>query len=120
MNKVPQGYSSHAEFHAERLRDDLRGELNILLTSDSNDPFDLEVANERVEAILDKMTQAMHDLQNDILGIDPHDDLDYGEDHCDEPDDGYLGSGFDGEALASAGWGTDEDYGCYGGFGDDW
>jgi len=24
----------------------------------------------------------------------------------------------DGDALASAGWGTDEDYGCYGG--EDW
>jgi len=35
-----------------------------------------------------------------------------------EPNDGYIGSGFDGEALASAGFGTDEDYGCYGG--DDW
>jgi len=34
----------------------------------------------------------------------------YVEEDC-EPNDGYIGSGFDGEALASAGFGTDEDYG---------
>ena len=40
--------------------------------------------------------------------IDPADDFDY------EYDDSWM----DADALASAGWGTDEDYGCYGG--DEW
>jgi hypothetical protein len=49
---------------------------------------------------------------------DACDDGDVGCPHCpfapdepSEPDDSFA----DGEALASAGWGTDEDYGCYGG-----
>jgi hypothetical protein len=37
----------------------------------------------------------------------------YGHDDC-EPDDGYIGCGFDAAGLASAGFGTDEDYGYYG------
>jgi hypothetical protein len=46
----------------------------------------------------------------------------YDEGYCDESyDDDYYDDSMDGDhesGLASAGWGTDEDYGFYGG--DDW
>ena len=111
--EVPQGYKCHAEFLAEELRDELRGVL---------DNFIPEV--EQVEVILDQVTQLAYDVQSACLGdkyddfLNQHmdDDLNYG-DYDDEPSDGYIGCGFDAEGLASAGWGTDEDYGYYG---DDW
>jgi hypothetical protein len=43
------------------------------------------------------------------------------ETDCDDCDDSYPGEDMDGDhdsAMASAGFGTDEDYGCFGG--DDW
>jgi len=43
-------------------------------------------------------------------------ELDNGDD---DDDDGYTDAEADADTLASAGWGTDEDYGYYGG-GDDW
>jgi len=46
--------------------------------------------------------------------IDPADDFDYEY----EGDPGADGDWMDANALASAGWGTDEDYGYYGG--DEW
>lgn len=44
-------------------------------------------------------------------------DLDNGD--ADDDDDGYTDVEADADTLASAGYGTDEDYGYYGG-GDDW
>jgi hypothetical protein len=37
-----------------------------------------------------------------------------------EPEDGLTDVEADADALASAGWGTDEDYGYYGDDGDGW
>lgn len=46
--------------------------------------------------------------QNDVLvAVEPEDDEDFG-------DDRDLDAFADGDALASAGWGTDEDYGYFG------
>jgi hypothetical protein len=52
----------------------------------------------------------IHDMlrQNDVLvAVEPEDDEDF-------DDDRDLDSFADGEALASAGFGTDEDYGMFG------
>ena len=48
------------------------------------------------------------------LDFDADDDVEIDEEDYDEP---YYGDNFldDAEALASAGWGTDEDYGYFGG-----
>lgn len=48
--------------------------------------------------------------QNDVLvAVEPEDDDDFSD-----FDDADFDSFADGEALASAGWGTDEDYGMFG------
>lgn len=54
----------------------------------------------------------IHDMlrQNDVLvAVEPEDDDDFSD-----FDDADFDSFADGEALASAGWGTDEDYGMFG------
>lgn len=43
---------------------------------------------------------------------------DLADDDFDEPDDGFTDSEADADALASAGYGTDEDYGFYGDYED--
>ncbi len=56
-----------------------------------------------------------------IEELDPDDDEDEDEDLTGEPDD--YNDSMDGDhesGLASAGWGTDEDYGDFGGGGEDW
>ena len=54
-----------------------------------------------------------HDLDGVETGYWTDEDKEeFAEDH--EEDGDWM----DGDALASAGWGTDEDYGCYGG--EDW
>lgn len=56
----------------------------------------------------------------DLLPDPEPEDLGREEDFEDEVEDDEDWDGFrsdaeaDGDALASAGWGTDEDYGCYG------
>ena len=50
----------------------------------------------------------------DVLEMDDDEEIDPAENFDYEYDDSWM----DGDALASAGWGTDEDYGCYGG--DEW
>lgn len=53
----------------------------------------------------------------DDYGFGPYDGPTPYDDY--EDDDGYTDAEADADTLASAGWGTDEDYGYYGG-GDDW
>lgn len=57
-----------------------------------------------------------------LFDDEPHYHLDYTESECeeirdcdagDEPSEGWTDAQADADALASAGWGTDEDYGCF-------
>ena len=50
----------------------------------------------------------------ELVMFDPEDENDETPDCYDEPDDGMTDVEADADALASAGWGTDEDYGYYG------
>lgn len=63
---------------------------------------------EMVEARMDADHEAYLAAQEEQWEEDEDlDDEDFDEDQ--EPDDRFA----DGDALASAGWGTDEDYGCF-------
>lgn len=49
------------------------------------------------------------DIHHDVMPDDTEDGMD------DEPSEGWTDAEADADALASAGWGTDEDYGYFGG-----
>lgn len=87
---------------------------------------DLLAMASELDATYDLMREEAWDHQEASLMGD-----DVSEHESDECDEGEFEGAYDGEplesfdcsddaeALASAGWGTDEDYGCYGG-GDDY
>jgi hypothetical protein len=68
-----------------------------------------------IDAQLDRMTGGNDDgiAEDAVCGAGYDDENRYEGDDC--PLDGDATS-----ALASCGWGTDEDYGCYDGGGDEW
>lgn len=70
----------------------------------SSSDLDLKALNEKIEALLDEKDR--------IDYSDPDPDDDFYDDFYDEMDGDHE------SALASAGFGTDEDYGCYGDDGD--
>jgi len=74
------------------------------------------------EALLDEIIMGMttNELKENVEWIAQHHDIKFpGDfDYEYEGDPGADGDWMDANALASAGWGTDEDYGYYGG--DEW
>lgn len=70
----------------------------------------------------DDATQYLH--EDEVCNADVHLESDYddreGEFYgCDDDSDGYSDIEADADTLASAGYGTDEDYGCFDS-GDEW
>lgn len=65
---------------------------------------------------LDYTESDCEEIRSDVLPLpdpeeDDADDADF--DTGDEPSEGWTDAQADADALASAGWGTDEDYGCF-------
>ena len=65
--------------------------------------------------ILDELAaeESEHDVAADLDDEDDE-DRDEEDDEDDRESENFDGDGDDGDALASAGWGIDEDYGMYG------
>lgn len=86
--------------------------LNNAFFANQFNGFDASELVERSDQDCDAMLLCALDLDVDAYGWDVpsdayHDEL---ERDCDEPYEPDCDDGDDGAALASAGWGTDEDY----------
>lgn len=66
----------------------------------------IEMVNARIDEDYESFLTDEEEKWEEIENDDSHDD----EDEEEEEDDDRFA---DGDALASAGWGTDEDYGCF-------
>ena len=106
--------------------DPLHDEENTM-SQDSFDRFD-EMAERTIYPWIDDESHEADDVNyddhNDFWGL-PENELDEIRDQMNE-DEGYDDDGYDSmdgdheSGLASAGWGTDEDYGFYGDYNEDY
>jgi hypothetical protein len=86
-----------------------------ILAESTTGEYDMTPNNDYLEDLIteEELDAEMREWE-DGEEIDPADDFSYEY----EGDPGADGDWMDANALASAGWGTDEDYGYYGG--DEW
>ena len=70
----------------------------------------METPRQHLQETVENAADALAEIEESLEGVDPFGDED--------GDNGWTDADYDADTFASAGWGTDEDYGYYGG--DEW